>query len=275
MGHRTLKRVPLDFSWPLHKVWDGYLNPFWKPCPEDQKTCFNGSTAGSAWLAAIVRLLCCASEDAADGGRRRERGGIWPHPYLQRLETAPRYECPKPLVDTGGLSALRKWHSDHGVVPPSADLRDLVVALCGRDLGNHHDAIDSWKIQSAIVKAAGLSEDWGTCPICHGRCLDPSVQAEYEAWEETEPPKGDGWQLWETCSEGSPVSPVFETKEQLADWCVDNATTFADFKATREQWLRMFSTDGGCDVGSMVIMKGGKFGAAVDFGMETGSDADQ
>ena len=26
---RTLKRVPLDFSWPLNKVWGGYLNPHW------------------------------------------------------------------------------------------------------------------------------------------------------------------------------------------------------------------------------------------------------
>ncbi|MGN6107833.1 MAG: hypothetical protein ACTHU0_22185, partial [Kofleriaceae bacterium] len=27
---RTLKRVPLDFAWPLNKVWKGYLNPFRK-----------------------------------------------------------------------------------------------------------------------------------------------------------------------------------------------------------------------------------------------------
>lgn len=25
---RTLKRVPLDFPWPLNKTWEGYLNPF-------------------------------------------------------------------------------------------------------------------------------------------------------------------------------------------------------------------------------------------------------
>lgn len=29
-----------------------------------------------------------------------------------------------------------------------------------------------------------------------------------------EPPKGDGWQLWQTVSDG-PISPVFETAEKL------------------------------------------------------------
>src|SRR5690606_15034684 len=27
MGQRTVKRVPLDFDWPIGKVWDGYLMP--------------------------------------------------------------------------------------------------------------------------------------------------------------------------------------------------------------------------------------------------------
>lgn len=27
MGHRTVKRVPLDFDWPLNKVWLGYCFP--------------------------------------------------------------------------------------------------------------------------------------------------------------------------------------------------------------------------------------------------------
>lgn len=31
-----------------------------------------------------------------------------------------------------------------------------------------------------------------------------------------EPPEGEGWQVWETVSEGSPISPVFATAEELA-----------------------------------------------------------
>ena len=35
-------------------------------------------------------------------------------------------------------------------------------------------------------------------------------------------PKGDGYQIWETVSEGSPITPVFATPEELARWCVEN-----------------------------------------------------
>jgi hypothetical protein len=46
------------------------------------------------------------------------------------------------------------------------------------------------------------------------------VKAKYDAWEEEPPPEGEGWQLWETVSEGSPISPVFPTKETFIDYLV-------------------------------------------------------
>lgn len=54
-----------------------------------------------------------------------------------------------------------------------------------------------------------------------------------------EPPKGEGYQLWNTTSEGSPISPVFETLDKLCEWCEVNATTFGKFKATKEEWKEM------------------------------------
>ena len=54
------------------------------------------------------------------------------------------------------------------------------------------------------------------------------------------PPPGDGFQLWETTSEGSPTSPVFATLDDLCEWCTDNATTFANFTATKDEWRKMF-----------------------------------
>lgn len=57
------------------------------------------------------------------------------------------------------------------------------------------------------------------------------------------PPKGDGYQLWETTSEGSPVSPIFCTLDELCEWCETNATVFANFKATKEEWKQMLSDD--------------------------------
>lgn len=60
---------------------------------------------------------------------------------------------------------------------------------------------------------------------------------------DVEPPIGEGYQLWETTSEGSPKSPVFETLEQLCEWCEENATVFANNKATKEEWFKMLSGD--------------------------------
>lgn len=52
-----------------------------------------------------------------------------------------------------------------------------------------------------------------------------------------DPPEGEGWQLWETTTEGAPISPVFKTPEELAEWSEENATVFADIKATKKEWL--------------------------------------
>jgi hypothetical protein len=49
-----------------------------------------------------------------------------------------------------------------------------------------------------------------------------------------------GYVLYETTTEGTPDSPVFETLEELATWCEDNATVFADIKWTRAEWLASF-----------------------------------
>lgn len=53
------------------------------------------------------------------------------------------------------------------------------------------------------------------------------------------PPTGDGYQLWETTSEGSPASPVFATLDELCEWCEKYATTFANFKASKDEWKEM------------------------------------
>ena len=55
-----------------------------------------------------------------------------------------------------------------------------------------------------------------------------------------DPPAGEGWQMWETVSEGSPMSPVFATPEELAQWLADTgASALADRTATYDQWLKM------------------------------------
>jgi hypothetical protein len=48
------------------------------------------------------------------------------------------------------------------------------------------------------------------------------------------------YQMYETCTEGTPISPVFDTPEKLARWLADNeASAFGDMTASYESWLRV------------------------------------
>lgn len=53
------------------------------------------------------------------------------------------------------------------------------------------------------------------------------------------PPKGEGYQIWELTSEGSPISPVFETLEECCEWAAENLTIWARQKGTAEEWFNL------------------------------------
>ena len=106
--------------------------------------------------------------------------------------------------------------------------------------------------------------------------------AEWKAWERGEKPEGTVsetyWEyaggppdpeyympqwpdserthlmMYEDTSEGTPISPAFETPEELARWLTDNgASAFGDMKGTYEGWLRI--AQGGW-APSMIIANG-------------------
>jgi hypothetical protein len=76
-------------------------------------------------------------------------------------------------------------------------------------------------------------------PMIEYACAPGEPCPEWKKYFKVDPPEGEGWQLWETTTEGSPVSPVFKTPEELAEWCEENATVFADIKATKKEWLEV------------------------------------
>lgn len=219
---RTLKRVALDFNWPLKKVWDGFVNPHHQPCPEAGTTCFNGENAASKYLSHISSMLTLIGDDARRGST---------HPYC---ETLPYYG----------------EHPDWSIQP--LEVRQKMVDLIGKLTGkNPVDGLgfggSDYKIFHKLLEVAGIrnkddekaGSKWGYCQVCNGENIDPAVKAQYDSWVEQEPPKGEGFQLWETTSEGSPVSPVFPTLDALCAWCEKNATTFADNKTSAENWKKM------------------------------------
>jgi hypothetical protein len=79
---------------------------------------------------------------------------------------------------------------------------------------------------------------------------EPKSDCEYWEWEE--PPDFDchrpdwsddeatHYMMYETITEGTPISPAFETPEELARWLVDHdANAGAGVTATYEFWLRV------------------------------------
>jgi hypothetical protein len=175
---REVRRVPLDFDWPVGKVWDGFVNPHYVQCPD----CRSGSTASKEALGRLVHLILIAGSDSI-------RGAV--HPWLREA----------------GINSVGK------------DFHELTAGLAGRAprgaLG--HDGIDRWSATKKIIAAAGLPEGWGTCKTCGGHAVHPDHREAYESWGPGGPPTGEGWQLWETVSEGSPITPVYTTAEELID----------------------------------------------------------
>ena len=219
---REIRRVPVDFDWPLDKRWHGFLVPeglHGEPC----RDCNVGETWASRWLYILCSQIGMLATDVRD-----QEAGRPMHPWLAG-NPYPAY-IPGPDLHTAGT-----------IPRVSADILDLFVGITGRpaaEIGGLFGRTIEYDIYQAIGKAAG-GEEWGQCPTCAGQGEHekyPGQRAEREAWEPTDPPVGEGWQLWETVSEGSPISPVFPAKEGLVDWLCSPAYTWgASSPMTREQ----------------------------------------
>jgi hypothetical protein len=332
MGHREVKRVPLDFDWPRGEVWGGYLMPDKlgeEPCgaccydraPSSMDRLFPQPRSGNGysphgnylhdlWYGYVpfdpagygsARLTpdTPAVRAFAERNVSRDPGfygaisradalrNIAHHKHAQgriaqaelegrltriafieqqdgpaaQIEAAIVREATRladmwngqwchhlnqddvnALVEAGRLRDFtHTWSRENGwqekeppFIPTAAQVNEWSL----RGMG--HDSINAGICVRARCEREGFEVE---CPACHGHGSTeryPGQRAEAEAWEPVEPPAGDGWQLWETTSEGSPSSPVFATAEELAAWCEGNATAFADIHWTRNEWLRSF-----------------------------------
>lgn len=91
---------------------------------------------------------------------------------------------------------------------------------------------------TAKIKGVPI-EEYG-CPDWEKYLKEPLQQIK----DMLAPPKGEGYQLWNTTSEGSPASPVFPTLDELCAWCENNATVFADIKVSKAKWEELLTV---CD----------------------------
>lgn len=248
---REIKRVPLDFTHPLNEVWSGYLSPdtlAGDSCPD----CKNGYAPYAQYLHDLLygyvpfdprstgsvplrpdtpavrafaeRNIASAPDFYGSDDRAVVRealrlatlwNGMWFH-HLSPADVAALVAAGRLMDFTHTWSRETRWQKIEPPVTPSAE---QVNEWSIRGFG--HDAINASVVVSAKCEREGFPVRCGRCQG-HGSVESyPGQRAEAEAWERTEPPVGDGWQLWETVSEGSPISPVFVDADGLAAWMSD------------------------------------------------------
>lgn len=218
---REVKRVALDFNWPLELQWKGYISPY-----SSQKC---SVCDGSGQNPATKKI----ADDWYDFART---GARWNDKITQDEVQA--------LVDGGRLMDwTHTWAAGEGWKqkdPPYVPTAEEVNAANERPGMRGHDAINRWICVKARAQRLGV---YGHCHVCEGEgaiWFNDKIKELSEAWYESErygPPEGDGWQVWETVSEGSPVTPVLPTREALIDYLVAHGDAW-DQKRGEGGWKR-------------------------------------
>lgn len=247
---RELKRVALNFSWELNKVWSGYINPHafhkclscdgdgwskeylelqnkwygydeveWKQNPYNP----NGRYNSLAWINNL---------DQDDVKALIKANRLWD------FTRVPRNEEQQQIVNQRRLEGHNSWLPfDNGYIPTAKEVNEWNLKSIG------HDSINCLVVIKAKLKKQGKSH---LCPDCKGtgeNWKSDKAKRLYNNWKNYEPPAGEGFQLWETTSEGSPKTPVFETLEALCEYCEkENVSVFGRSTATKQEWLQILDS---------------------------------
>lgn len=272
---RELRRVPLDFVWPLNKPWKGFINDLAAvavSCPHCDGTGYSPQARAltDAWYGKVPfkpedrgsvpytaetpavrkfaeRNLAHAPDYYGTGERalRREAQRLadlfntsWSH-HLNKDDVAALLTAGRLYDLTHTFGVINRWQPKVPAVVPTPE----EVNLWSISGGMGHDAINCYCVVRAECKRLGVAE---CCEHCAGAGeIWPSVEAKKAAedWQPAPPPEGAGYQIWETVSEGSPISPVFSTPEDLAKHMA--TTTWGAGKGTSvEQWLAFIKGPG-------------------------------
>ena len=119
----------------------------------------------------------------------------WEHPIVER----PYGESYQPMYDRTFAEAAKEWKEGF-----AAWERGERPSYCDDD---DSKTLEYW--------------EWGN---------GPPERKFYRPWQDSE---ATWYQVWETVSEGTPVSPAFETQKELIDYLVENGD-FWDQKRRKE-----------------------------------------
>lgn len=272
---RELKRVAMGFDWPLDTVWKGFLRPEGSgptECEACEGSGYSPEAAllGDQWYGKVPfhpEERACSPLTPENPSIRRlaERNAEQNSKYYGSGEAAVVQEAQRlcahmnqcwsynlnqddvdALVEAQELTSLtHNWVQGKGWTPKEpqpqltpADVLEWHLSSLGHSSGSQYVCT------LAECKRRGVS---AVCAECNGECHHwdpPEQQAAFDAWEPTEPPVGEGFQMWETVTEGSPISPVFATAEELAVWMAKESSRTGDQKTSAEGWLAFIQGPG-------------------------------
>jgi hypothetical protein len=247
---RILKRVPLDFKWSINQIWKGYINPYhsqeckacdgggynpetkkisdewhnfdnvvYKPNPYRANARYNinahSNNVTESEIEALIR-----------GGRLSDLLDSWYH-FNDEKNVWEK-------LDTSLPHGERKWvECEQPKFPTPQEVNEWNMKTMG------HDAINRSICVEVRAKELGV---YGMCECCNGEgeiWFSDEIKELSENFKGYEPPIGDGFQMWENTFEKSPQSPVFETLDELCEWCSENASIFGTNQfIPKEEWIK-------------------------------------
>ena len=272
---REIKRISMDFDWPLNKIWDGYVNPHYKT-----KKCQKCDGSGYSEIARLLKDKWYGHTHFKPEGRDSE-SFLPNNRIIQMLATRNTERNPefygsgKFAIDQEATRLCRLFNTQWMHHLNNLDIEALVKAERLHDF-THNWTNDGWQQKDPpYIPSAKEVNEWSisgfghdsincyiiieeeckrlrinsVCEDCQGEgdiWPDQESRYFYETWQKTEPPEGDGYQLWETVSEGSPISLVFKTPEELATYLISDEYSWNenDKGTTYEQWLTFIKGPG-------------------------------
>lgn len=230
---RTCKRVPLDFEWGMHKIWVGYINPYrGVDCP----FCKDGYSK--------------EAQKIRDSIYRMDHDDEWiRNPYRtgqynpkQKVHNMTQDEVDH-IMSTYGNDRRKKIMDD--IVKPQFPDAEAITP----DIFSYIALVNPLfpaNLEWELIKYHSKKEGWdSSCPHCNGEgtvYINDEIKRMHDEFDGVEPPAGEGYQMWETTTEGSPVSPVFKTPEELAEYCERAGVSwFGHRTASKDDWLRVIN----------------------------------